>query len=296
MTDRDESFEQLRRLLLSIAYRMLGSAAEADDIVQEAYLRWQKTTDDIRSSKSFLTTIVTRLCIDTQRAARVRREGYMGMWLPEPIATDVVSEHEEHTELTKSISIAFLVVLEALSPIERAVFVLHEVFDIDYDEIAEIVQKSRENCRQIARRAKEAVHSKRSRFVPSTEYRKRVVDEFETASRTGDVAKLTELFTEDVQLWADGGPDADKRFGRIRAITKPIVGRDHVLRFLRNIATSRPAEVTHRCVTINGEPALVTIMDGRVVAAVSLDIDDGRIRGIYILADDQKLRNVTLTN
>lgn len=192
--ERLRAFRELTPLLLSLAYRMLGSVADADDIVQDAFVRWQAAPDaEIRSPKAYLTTIVTRLCIDARRSARSRREQYFGAWLPEPLLEAAATSPEAApAALAESLSAAFLVLLEALSPVERAVYLLHHVFDLEYAEIAPIVGKSEENCRQLARRAKEAISARPSRFAPTREERQRLASEFAAACRDGSLERLTQ--------------------------------------------------------------------------------------------------------
>ncbi|HET8846005.1 MAG TPA: RNA polymerase sigma factor SigJ, partial [Ktedonobacteraceae bacterium] len=226
-----EDFETYRALSLSIAYRMTGNMSEAEDIVQDAYLRVSATSgDEIYSLKSYLTTTVTRLCLDYLKSARVAREHYIGPWLPEPILTsDNSLLPSESAEMQESISMAFLVLLEALTPTERAVFLLHEVFDYTFPEVAEILDKSTANCRQIFHRAKEHLAGQRPRFTPSPVKQQYLLTRFLSACQNGDLTALTETLAQDVAAWADGG-------GKAIAVVRPVFGLDAVARYCLGIA------------------------------------------------------------
>src|SRR3989442_103970 len=204
-----EAFTAVRALLHSIAYRMLGSAMEAEDVVQEAYLRWREASDtDVRSHRAYLVTIVTRLSINQLRSARVQRETYVGPWLPEPVVTEHVPDVSWRVELAESLSMAFLVLLERLSPIERAVFLLHDAFEFEYAEIAAIVEKSEANCRQILARAKKHIGVQRARFEATPEQAERLLDRFNRAATAGDIEGLLAVLAEDITLWSDRAADA----------------------------------------------------------------------------------------
>jgi RNA polymerase sigma-70 factor (ECF subfamily) len=223
-----DPFAELRPLLFSIAYRMLGSASEAEDIVQEAFLRYHRETAagvEVDSPKSYLSAITTRLCIDHLRSARVRRESYVGTWLPEPLLTDEEADVARHAETADSLSMGFLVLLESLTPVERAVFLLREVFEYEYDEIASVVGKSEENCRQIAVRARRHVQAGRPRFEASKAQREELANRFFQAVVDGDVEELVGMLAADVVAYADGG-------GRATAFPRPVHGRDKVLRLM----------------------------------------------------------------
>src|SRR5436305_5443299 len=217
-------FNQYRALLFSIAYRMLGSATDAEDIVQEAFLRWLQASDEeIQSPKAFLSTVVTRLCIDQLRSARAQREQYVGPWLPEPIPTGQRQDLTETAVLAESLSFAFLVMLESLGPLERAVFLLREVFDYDYSEIAAIVGKSEANCRQVLHRAHQHLGQRRPRYDVSHEQQERITSQFMHATTSGDMQGLLNLLTDDIVFTADSG-------GKVRAGLKPVHGPDKVAR------------------------------------------------------------------
>ncbi|MBZ0300355.1 MAG: RNA polymerase sigma factor SigJ, partial [Anaerolineae bacterium] len=250
-----ETFEDYRPLLFSIAYRMLGSAMEAEDMVQETYLRYQTTTPEtIQSHKALLTTIITRLCLDHLKSAQVQRETYIGPWLPEPVLTGrdgaLLTAPGAHLSAFESISMAFLVLLESLSPLERAVFLLREVFDYDYADIARIVNREEVACRQLYSRAKKHVAAHRPRFEPSPEAHQRILTQFMHVVDAGDVAGLVDLLAEDVTWYSDGG-------GKIAAATRPLHGRDHVLRFLAGLIRLRRAGTTVTIEEVNGRAAII---------------------------------------
>ncbi|MDQ3183795.1 MAG: RNA polymerase sigma-70 factor [Actinomycetota bacterium] len=286
MTARTADFEQHRSLLFSIAYRMLGSVADAEDVVQEAYLRWQESREsEVRSPRSYLSTVVTRLSIDRMRSARARREEYVGPWLPEPLVSEGAEDAGEPTKLDESLSMAFLVLLESLNPVERAVFLLREVFDYDYGEISEIVGKSEANCRQIARRARQSVAARRPRFECSLETEKRLTERFVEACMSGDMEGLLGILSEDVTLWSDGG-------GKVAAAPYPIYGSEKVARFLVGVLRTVPPGFFAHPARINGEPGVVGFVDGRPTGVVALDVAEDRIHGVRIVVNPDKLRAI----
>lgn len=280
---RPEVFDDYRSLLFSIAYRMLGSVMEAEDIVQEAYLRWQRASGEVRSPKAYLSTIVTRLCIDRLRSAR--REEYVGPWLPEPLLAEPASDVADTAVLDESLSMAFLVLLESLTPTERAVFLLREVFDYDYPEVSRLVGKSEANCRQIARRARESVAARRPRFERSPEQQKRLTQRFVEVCSTGDMPALLELLADDITLWSDGG-------GKVRAALNPIQGPDRVARFIFGILRKAPSTFVVRVAPINGQSGIIGYVDGHPMSVLTLDTADGRIKAVRIIANPEKLRAV----
>lgn len=284
--DRDEIFQQHRPLLFSIAYRMLGSVADAEDIVQEAFVRWQQVSGlEVRSPKSYLSTVVTRLCLDYLRSAKVRREEYVGPWLPEPLLTDESLDAAETIELDETLSMAFLVLLERLTPVERAVFLLREVFDYDYGEISRIVGKSEANCRQIARRARESVAARRPRFETSAEQEKRLMDSFLEACSDGDMESLLALLSEDVILWSDGG-------GKVRAALNPIYGPEKVSRFLLGILGKTPPGFSTKMARVNGRPGVIGYVGGQPMSALVLEATVDRIWTIRIVVNPEKLKTI----
>src|ERR687891_204338 len=290
-TQRKTVYEHLRPLLFSIAYRMVGSASDAEDIVQEAFLRFHRESGkgtDIESPKAWLSTVATRLAINHLQSARVRRESYVGTWLPEPLITDSESEGARHAETADSLSLAFLVLLESLGPVERAVFLLREVFEYGYDEIAAVVGRSEDNCRQIAVRARRQVEAKRPRFEASRKKREELARRFFEAVVNGDATGLLGLLAADVVVYADGG-------GRAPAFPRPVHGADRAIRLLRG-GTARGARlgvVGMRTVAINGQPgALFLDAYGRVVSVVTLDIADDQVQTIRAIANPEKLRHL----
>jgi RNA polymerase sigma-70 factor, ECF subfamily len=281
MTARDVTADALRPLVFSIALRMVGSAGEAEDLVQEAYLRLHRE-GDVRAPKAFLTTVVTRLAIDHLRSARVRRETYTGDWLPEPLVsapgTDEQVEHDE------TVSIAFLVLLERLEPVERAVYVLHELLGFSHDEIAPVVGKSVANCRQILRRAKQHVDAGRPRFEPSRERREALLARFLAAVRGGDVEGLVGLLAADAVHVADGG-------GKVRATIVPILGGDKVARLWAAFGR-RPeaAAVDLVPVDVNGQPGVAAVgPDGELVTVITVDVADDRVQRVWAVLNPDKL-------
>ena len=278
--------------MFSIAYRMLGSAAEAEDVVQEAFLRFHRTSEgdggeEIENPKAWLSAVTTRLSIDQLRSARARRESYVGTWLPEPLLTDSAPDVATQTESADTLSLAFLVVLETLTPVERAVFLLREVFGYGYGEIAEVIGKSEDNARQLATRARRRLDERRPRFEPSRERRAELAERFFAAIEEGETEGLVELLAEDAVLYGDGG-------GKAPAIARPISGREKVARalagFMRQARTLglriEPAEV-------NGQPGGVARdAHGQLVNVVSLEIADGRVHAVHSIVNPDKFRHL----
>jgi RNA polymerase sigma-70 factor, ECF subfamily len=275
------TFEAHRPLLFSIAYRMLGSASEAEDVVQDAWLRARQDEHaDIRSPRAYLTTIVTRLCIDHLRSAERTRMEYPGPWLPEPLA----EPNQESTELASSLTTAFLVMLEHLAPIERAVFLLREVFELDFDEIAKSVGKSEVNTRQILSRARGRLRESRPRFTVSRGESEEIVQRFRHACVTGNVEELMAVLHADAAFVADGG-------GKAAAPTSPLLGADRIAEFLIDIVGKvRWSESDPQLVTINGAPGLLVRHPISGSGTYSFDIANGRIRAIYVVRNPDKLR------
>ena len=286
MTARIGDFERYRSLLFSIAYRMLGSVADAEDIVQEAYLRWQKVPEkEVRSPKSYLSAVVTRLSINRLRSARAQREEYVGPWLPEPLLSERAEEFTDPAVLDESLSMAFLVLLESLNPVERAVFLLREVFDYGYEEISAIVGKSEANCRQIARRARSAVAARRPRFERSPEQEERLTRRFVETCMNGDMEGLLKLLSDGVKLWSEGG-------GRVAAAPYPIYGPEGVARFLLRVLRTVPPEFSARLTRVNGGLGVVGYADGYPISVVALDVADGYVQSIRIVVNPEKLRAI----
>ncbi|MGI5283038.1 RNA polymerase sigma-70 factor [Nonomuraea polychroma] len=276
-------FQEYRPMLLGLAYRLLGSMWDAEDVVQEAWLRWQGTDrSEIREPRAFLVTVVSRLAIDQLRSARVTREAYTGPWLPEPVMTSEAGPLDT-AELRDTVSYATLHMMERLSPPERAVFVLREAFGLPYDEIAEIVGSSVANARQMHHRASVRVTEGRDRFRPSSEDHARLLMKFMDAAAGGDLGALTDLFHDDVEAWNDGG-------GKVRAALRPIIGKRKVLAFLGGLL-ARYDFSDARLLDVNGRPAVWTRVAGNH-QLVMIDIVDGRIKDIYGVLNPDKLTRV----
>jgi len=281
-TDWDAStFEAHRPLLFSIAYRMLGSASEAEDVVQDAWLRARQDEDaDVRSPRAYLTTIVTRLCIDHLRSAERTRMVYPGPWLPEPLA----EPNQESAALASSLTTAFLVMLERLTPTERAVFLLREVFELDFDDIAKTVGKSATNTRQILTRARSRLQEPRRRFTVPRRESEEVVRRFRHAVGTGSVDELMAVLHADATLVSDGG-------GKAAAATRPVLGAERISKFMLGYAgKAQWSESDFQLVTINGAPGLLIRHPLAGDGTYSFDIDEGRIRAVYVMRNPDKLR------
>ncbi len=279
-TSITQIFEQHRPLLFGISYRMVASAMEAEDILQEAFLRFQRAshTADIQAPRAYLVSIVTRLCLDHLKSASVQREQYTGTWLPEPILTDALPEPDH-----ESLSMAFLVLLESLNPVERAVFLLREVFDYDYAEIARWIDKSEEACRQIFSRAKKHVLDNRPRFQPSPEQQAQILSAFMAACYAGDMDALKAILSTDVSLWSDGG-------GRATAALRPLHGFDGVVRFVLGIMKQAPLDAQYQARVVNGVLSLI-VRDGagQVVVVIVPEIEaDGQLHTLRLIRNPDK--------
>ncbi len=292
-TPTDETDITLRPLLFSIAYRMTGSVTDAEDLVQETYLRVRDAElhgTEIQSRRAYACAVVTRLSIDHLRSARVRREQYVGEWLPEPIVTEPALDPQEHAELSDSLSMAFLVLLERLTPPERAVLLLRDVFGYGFDEIAEIVGKAEANCRQLAVRAREKVHEGKPRFETSVEKRWALAEMFFAAAERGDTDALERLLASDVVMYGDGG-------GKAPARRTPIRGATEAARFLAGLAGRAESDGwALTLVDVNGQPgAMVLDKSGSTIAVMSLDIADGEVHAVRAVVNPDKLRHLTGT-
>ena len=279
--------ESLRPLMFSIAYRMLGSVAEAEDIVQEALLRVHRAEDDgaaIESPKAYVTAVTTRLAIDHLRSARARRETYPGTWLPEPVVEEREPAPARHVEMAESLSMAFLVMLETLTPIERAVFLLREVFDYDYEEIAAIVEKTEPNCRQIFTRAKRHLEAGKPRFEASREKREALAREFFAACEDGRLDDLVRMLASDAVFYGDGG-------GKAIAYPQPVHGPDRVGRLMQGIfAKGRQFGMLVQSVDVNGQPGVMLFDSGhRLVAVMTVDIAGGVVQCVRSVVNPEKL-------
>jgi RNA polymerase sigma-70 factor (ECF subfamily) len=285
-----ESFETYRSYLFAIAYRMLGSAMDAEDMVQETYLRSQGTPlDTIRSLKAFLTTIIIRLCVDQLQLARRQREVYVGPWLPEPILTATTPASEdpaERVDREESISLAFLVLLEQLQPFERAVFLLREVFAYEFAEIATMLDKSEAACRRSFSRAKLHLRAHRPRFPASPETHRQMLTGFLQAAQGGDMIPLMDLLAENVTLWADAG-------GKIKqAALRPIVGRDAVARFSLGTVRFLPEDYRVELAEVNGQAAVIIRTVGQALLVLSIEVEAERIQASRIIANPEKLARI----
>ncbi len=284
---RAEEFEELRSLLFAIAYRITGSVTEAEDAVQEAWLRFEQSPTEPTSTKAFLSAVVTRISIDVLRSARVRREQYVGEWFPEPLLTDPYEDPERSAELADSVSMAALLLLERLSPLERAVFVLREVFGFGFSEIATTVGRSEAACRQLVVRARRHMEEGRPRFEADRREREELAARFFEALREGDVAGLQELLAADVQMTGDGG-------GKAPQLARTLVGALRVARLLAETFPLLPRiGATLEQHELNGQPgAILRDKDGLVVFALALDVLDGRIQTIRSVSNPDKLHHL----
>jgi RNA polymerase sigma-70 factor, ECF subfamily len=284
---RTEEFTELRPLLFSIAYRILGSVAEAEDVVQETWLRYQASPTTPASTRAFLSAVVTRVSIDVLRSARFRREEYVGPWFPEPLLTDPYEDPERSAELADSVSMAALLLLERLTPLERAVFVLREVFGFGFDEIASAAGRSESACRQLAVRARRHMDEGRPRFEADRHEREELAGRFFEAFRAGDVGGLQELLAADVQMTGDGG-------GKAPQFARPIAGSQKVAKVLA--ASIRPLDRVGAVIEprlVNGQPgAIFRDRDGKVLAALTLDILGGQVQTIRAVSNPDKLGHV----
>ncbi|HEY1013174.1 MAG TPA: RNA polymerase sigma-70 factor [Herpetosiphonaceae bacterium] len=278
-----ELFNQYRPLLFAIAYRMLGSVMDAEDMVQETFLRWERSAAEIESPKAYLTTAITRLCIDHLGSARMQRESYIGPWLPEPLAT--ANDPGESAALAESLSVAFMVLLERLNPTDRAIFLLREAFGYDYGEIAAIVGKSEANCRQIARRARERVHSDRPRFQAPPAQVARLTEAFLHTCAAGDLDGLIAMLAEDATIYSDGG-------GKVTAARKPISGAEKVARFILGVLEKVKGAVEVRVMSVNGEPSIVMFAGPAPISVLSMHVADDRIEDLYLVVNPDKLAHL----
>jgi RNA polymerase sigma-70 factor (ECF subfamily) len=294
MTDDTETFETHRPALLALAYRMLGDVARAEDAVQEAWVRWQKRGAEVDSPKAFLLTIVTRLCLDELGSARAIREESRSDRLPEPVDLDEAGIGR--VEMIDQISMAFLVLLQRLTPAERAVFLLHDVFDMSHAEIAALLGKTDVACRRLLSRARENMAAERRVLeTPRGEHR-RLLMAFVRAVNEGKQEELLELLAEDAVLIADAGQHGT-RFGRLRNVGRPVVGRKRIVALMKAFASqdeSRHLRVEER--TLNGEPAVVAFQAGRAIAAILVSVADDRIRHVFLQIDPERLGHVGASN
>ncbi len=278
-------FTDNRPLLFSVAYRLTGSVADAEDVVQDAWLRWSRVdADGVREPKAYLVKTVTNLALTELTSARARRETYVGPWLPEPLLTS--PDSAEGVEMAESVSLAMLVVLESLSPLERAVFVLGEVFGYGQAEIGEMIDRDPAAVRQLAHRAREHVQARRPRYTTDAATQADLVARFRDACAGGDLAAMMEILAPDVTAWSDGG-------GKVTAARRPLYGADNVARWLFGVLAKPGTQGLEMTIaTINGAPGLIGSYGGEVVGSVSLDVDDGRVVGIRATVNPDKLGGI----
>jgi RNA polymerase sigma-70 factor (ECF subfamily) len=281
------SFDQYRGLLFSVAYRMLGTVADAEDMLQETFIRWQQASDEeIRSPRAFLVTIISRLCINYLQSARVQREEYVGQWLPEPLVTGQGNDALGLIRVDETLSMAFLVLLERLTPIERAVFLLREVFEYEYSEIAAVLGQTEANCRQILSRARQHIGAMRPRFQPPPEKHAHLLERFLEALRTGNMEGLLSLLSKDIVLYADGG-------GKALAVPNAIHGADKVARgILTGLRKLVPKDLTRRIMEVNGKPAVVSWRNGKPFSVLTLEASEGYVTAIYVITNPEKLSHI----
>ena len=290
MPSQEETFLSHRPRLFGLAYRMLGSRSDAEDVLQDAWLRWQSAPkEELRSPEAWLVTVVTRLSIDRLRDAKREREVYTGPWLPEPLVEEepeAAETPERAAELASDVSFAFLMVLERLAPEERAVFLLREVFDMDYPEVAKMLGKSEAACRQMVHRAKERVRQDRPRFQVNPAAHRQLLDRFIAATHGGKPEELMALFAKDVRFTSDGG-------GKVPAVLRVLEGAERVMRFYTAIGRlTMNRSFTYRHAEINGEPGLLQFVDGRLTGAVTMVTDGMRILEIYSVRNPDKLKGI----
>ena len=299
MSNPAATFEPYRRRLLGLAYRMLGSMADAEDAVQETYVRWHRADrDNVSDTRAFLTTITTRICLDMLTSARARREEYVGPWLPEPVLDTAALAPDSRTELAEDLSIALLLTLDRLSPLERAAFLLHDVFDFSFSEVASALERSDAACRQLATRARAHVRATRPGGVTAPASRSGEIDAkhtqllsaFVAATGSGDLDALTQLLATDVRVVTDGG-------GKVASALNEIDGADRVARFLVEVTRKRPGawwrdDFTVRFATINGLPGVIVDSPEGPVQTAAFEIDGGVIRALYAVRNPDKLRHL----
>jgi RNA polymerase sigma-70 factor (TIGR02957 family) len=286
MDDPTLTFDSHRRRLQGIAYRMLGSVAEAEEVVQDAWLRWHEADKaSFDSAEAWLVTVVTRLSIDRLRAAKVQREHYIGAWMPEPTLTESPDTPEESLERADNISVAFLAVLERLAPEARAAFLMREVFDADYDEVALTLGKSEVACRQLVHRAKAQVQDARPRYQVSRETHQRLLRAFADAAARGSMQDLKALMTEDVELIGDGG-------GKVQSFSKVLTGNQRLAQLYYSLWRRMGPVVRMELVEINGEPGLLRFIDGELESAQTFEIEDDRIARIRVQRNPDKLARI----
>ncbi len=274
-----DAFDELRPLLFSIAYRMTGTRADAEDAIQETYMRWQLADrDSIQSPKAFLTTVISRVCLDVLKASHRKREVYVGPWLPEPI----VGPSMEPVELIQSLSFAFLHLLESLTPSERVALLMHDVFDANYEEVADTLETSVVNARQLASRAREHLRARRPKLKVNREKHQQLLWAFVKACAEGDASALFGLLKQDAVLYSDGG-------GEVQAAINPIYGADRIVRFILGLHKKGVGELRRFAVDVNGEPGTAVTRDGAPYLIHAIEVEDDRIRTLYYVMNPKKI-------
>ncbi|MCW5625627.1 MAG: RNA polymerase sigma-70 factor [Burkholderiales bacterium] len=287
LDDHTRQFEQHRSRLFGVAYRMLGSRADAEDVLQDCYLRWRRSEPAaLQSAEAWLMTVTTRLSLDRLRAAQNERARYVGPWLPEPLVEDVHPSPEHQMEIASELSVAFLAVLERLGPEERAVFLLRDVFDYDYPEIAEILGKAEPACRQMLHRARLRVREDRPRFSMAAEARENLLRRFFVAASSGNRDAVMALLADDARYVSDGG-------GKVVAALKVLVGPDRIGRLMHCVARNYRG-MTYRLIRVNGELGAVSVLDGHIQSILAFETADGRITGIYVMRNPDKITGISL--
>lgn len=281
-----ELFEKHRSKLFGIAYRMLGTVSEAEDVVQEAYLRWHQMGNQqaISNLEAYLVTVTTRLCIDHLKSAKVRRECYVGPWLPEPLVSDIETGPEAQKELADTLSYAFMMLLERLNPLERAVYILREAFDFKHEEIAEILDRNPAHSRQLSRRAKASLGQSGKRFEYSDADQERLFSRFVEASAGGDLKPLFEMLADDITLYSDGG-------GKALAALRPLLGKERIIRFLRRAFPQQDSDTALQFCRVNGQPALQLSLEGEVTGIITLHFVKGKVQQMFVVKNPDKLGN-----
>ncbi len=286
MSHSDPTFEEFRPALARLAYRMLGSQSDADDVMQEAYLRWTKSgRATVTSPRGYLHSIVTHLCIDQRKVIEERKQTYIGPWLPEPIVETSHAGFHDRMEAAESVSMALLLILESLSPTERAAYLLRQIFDYPYEEIAEILGKPEPSCRQLVSRAEARVLERRPRFEADPAVVERLTDAFIQACSTGELDGLVRLLAADAVLYSDGG-------GKAAAALAPIRGADRIARFFVGILKKAPPGLEIRRVLVNGQPGLMVLAQGEIVNLLTFDVVDDRIATCFVVRNPDKLARV----
>jgi RNA polymerase sigma-70 factor, ECF subfamily len=288
MSRPDAIFEELRPALHRLAYSLLGSLADADDVLQEAYLRWTRANrGEVNFPRAYLHSIVTHLCIDERQAARLRKQDYVGPWLPEPVVEPCGPDIGTHVETAENVSMALLLILESLSPVERAAYLLRRIFDYEYDEIAQILDRSEPTCRKLVSRAEQRVSERRPRFHPDPVEVERLTGAFVAACSTGDLNGLVQLLAADAVLYSDGG-------GKVPAALAPIYGAERIARFFLGILKKVPPGLEIRRVRVNGQPGLLVMIPGEVFTVLNFDVVDGRIATCFAVRNPDKLARIAI--